>query len=661
MRPTGATTSLEGGGGALVEVWMGRMAAAWITAVALLLAASMIELHLRISSGLLIAHASDYAIGLLRLAPLQAAWALPPLLPLALAGRRWHRLAALGWLPLGVVAAVDAAGRQFLGEAWLGALQDADLAPAVLPGLVYFGLLPTLASGLVLTVALLARRHHAVAAAGAAALLCLACVPVGHGVAAADGPNLLLVTIDTWRYDHLSAAPDAVDASLTPRIDALATRGTLFTEARAHAPITVPSHASMLSGRTPWEHGILTNGGKVDAELPWLPEQLSDEGWRTGAIISGAVIRGRRGFSRGFDRFHDDLREPPRVDDLVGLRLLGLLRGDEKVRVFRAEAPRAVQRASTFLERSPAGRPWFLWVHLYDVHQPHTAPEADLAPFLGHALDGLPDPCEYARHPSPLSGPGGLGSGLGPSRDREAERRCAWGEQLDRRLAGYRAEVVRADAAVGELVDLLERRGELDRTAVIVTADHGESLTEHGSRLSHQFTAYESVLRVPLVVVPPGGGLGIRSDALVQHRDLPATAAELLGLEDVTGGRSWLADDPGLNHVASVVHAPSLAMTRAMRNRGQESRPKRGSQVRVAVRDRLRSLVITPGLPDELYDLATDRHQVRDLVSGAGQAPPDELLAAAEVVVRATSRRDPEDLQPDDPDLEALRALGYVE
>ena len=641
---------------------MGRMAAAWITAVTLLLAASMVELHLRISSGLLIARLPDYVVGLGRLAPFEAAWALLPLALLALARLRWERVRALGWFALGVVAAVDAGVRQFLGEAWLGALQDAGLDATWLPGLVYFGLLPTLASLLVLAVVLVARRRQvAAASAGGAVLLGLACVPAGVGIAAVDAPNLLLVTIDTWRYDHLSASPWAVDPSLTPNIDGLATRGTQFTEARAHAPITVPSHATMLSGRTPWEHGILTNGGRVDAELPWLPQQLSEAGWRTGGITSGAVLRGRRGFSRGFDRFHDDLREPPRVDDLVGLRLPALLRGEKKVRVFRAEAGRAVDRAGLFLERTPAGQPWFLWVHLYDVHQPYTATDAERAAFVGRALEGLPDPCEYAHHPAPLTGPGGLGGGLGPGREREAERRCARRDQLDARVAGYRAEVVRADAAVGELLHLLEQRGDLDRTAIIVTADHGESLTEHGSRMSHQFTAYESVLRVPLVVVPPGGGPGERTDALVQHRDLPATAADLLGLPDVTGGRSWLADEPGLAHVASVVHSPSLVMARALRSRLEGAGRRRGSAVRVAVRDALRSLVVTPGLDDELYDLGADRHQVHDRVSGAGEEPPGDLQAAAEVVLQATSRSEPESLDENDPDLDALRALGYVE
>jgi arylsulfatase A-like enzyme len=221
--------------------------------------------------------------------------------------------------------------------------------------------------------------------------------------------------------------------------------------------------------------------------------------------------------------------------------------------------------------------------------------------------------------------------------------------------------VVRADAAVGELIALLEGRGELDRTAIVVTSDHGESLTEHGSRMSHQYTAYESVLRVPLVVVPPGGAAPVRSHALVQHRDLPATAAGLLGLPDLTEGRSWLTEHPGLNHVASVVHSPSLAMARAMRNRGEGPRPGRGSAVRVAVRDRQWSLVLTPGLDNELYDLTVDRHQIHDLVSEQEWSPPADLVGVADAVVRATSRQEPEALEPDDPDLEALRALGYVE
>ncbi len=620
---------------------------------------------------MLIALPSDYLDATARLLPAQAFWAAAGIAVVALVRWRSERVRSLGVAAIAIVAALDAAARQLLGEAWLGAVTEERLDVTVGPAVLYFGVVPSVITAVALLVAnfVAPRVRRPPAAVAAAALIALAAVPLLHAQTPPEPrPNLLLVTIDTWRYDHLSAHPDAVDATLTPVLDALAERGHLFTEARAHVPLTVPSHATMLTGRAPWEHGILTNGGSIDAELPWLPEELRAAGYATGAVVSGAVIRGPRGFARGFDAFHDDLREPPAVDDLVGVRLARMLRGEDEPKVFRAEASRAVERAHAWLDRVPAGRPWFLWVHLYDVHLPHSVDDAAAAPFAAVALDGLTPPCDYADHPVPLTGPGGLGmpGAAGPDinprvRERERERRCANVERLAERVAAYRAEVRVADAAVGDLLAAIDGRAETARTAVIVTADHGESLTEHGMRLAHQYSAYEPVLRVPLIVVPPGPppAAGSRSAVLVQHRDLRATAQELLGLRPADDAAPWFGSR-SLSHVTSVTHVPFIAGAR-LRARGEVDPDAPRAPVRVAVRDGRVSLVHTPAVGDEVYDLTADSAQVTDLASTSGAPAPPELRAAAEAVVRAVSRRKPEELEPDDPDLEALRALGYVE
>ncbi|MCP4870714.1 MAG: sulfatase [Proteobacteria bacterium] len=622
--------------------------------------ASLAELHGRLGAQL-IPMASDYAGAVLRLLPSQAGWAAAGVAVVGLARWAWGRARALPPWAIAVAAAIDGASRQVLGEAWLGAVVEERLTATIGPAVLYFGLLPTAATLLALVGLILvpSRAVAATAIVGAAAA-CLA----PAGAAPEPAPNLLLVTIDTWRYDHLGAHPAAVDPDLTPTLDALADRGWLFTEARAHVPITVPSHTSMLSGRTPWEHGSLTNGGRVHEDLPWLPEDLQDAGYATGAVVSGGVIRGSRGFARGFDRFHDDLRSPPAVDDLVGLRLVRLLRGEDDPKVFRAQAPRATRRAGAFLNEVPADTPWFLWVHLYDVHLPHTVEAAASAPFLDSAFDGLPDPCAYKDHPVPVGGPAGMSLGPragGPNAEREAQRRCGHLDSLQRRLASYRAEVRVADAAVAELLSMVEARGETERTAVIVTADHGESLTEHGMRVAHQFSAYEPVLRVPLIVVPPGGSTPRTSGVLVQHRDLATTAAQLLNREPPTDdGRSWI-DGAGVTQVGSVTHVPFLTVRRGL-GRSPDGAPRQQqAPVRVAVRDGASSIVFTPGLPTEVYDLLRDPGQASDLASAQGSAPPPDLLRAAQSIVSALSERSPETLDVDDPDLEAMRALGYVE
>jgi len=352
------------------------------------------------------------------------------------------------------------------------------------------------------------------------------------------------------------------------------------------------------------------------------------------------------------------------VDDLVLLRLVLLFRGESSPRVFRAVASRALPRARAFLKSTPTGRPWFLWLHFYDVHLPHSIEEPEGPLSVETVLGSLPDPCLYRDHPAPAIGPVGMPVGTkgGPDEKLVRSRRCDAGEKLARRLLTYRAEVQHVDAALGELLGELEERGELDSTAIVVTADHGESLTEHGFRLAHQFSAYEPVLRVPLVVVPPGSTEGSEVSELAQHRDLAATASELLGLEDRTGGRSWLgASAPA--RVGSVVHAPFLPMLRP-RGKGEADalpRPGAGQIIRVAVRDDSLGLVRTAGLPDELYDLRDDPSQVTDLVSTEGSPVPEGLGEVATAIQERLGRRSPEELEPEDQDLEALRALGYVE
>lgn|GEM_PF-3153795 len=620
--------------------------AACSAAVGLMLAGQAVELAWRQRAGALIPLPSDQFAALSSAPVILGA----VLTAGALHWGLWRRSPG----PLLLAVLVDAGLRVVLTEAWLGGAseQGAEALPAA--GVLWAGIVPTAAG---FSAGWLAERGGrwgrtrggaagAVAAMGLLSALVLsgaADAPAGHAPDDAP-PNLLLVTIDTWRHDHLSAHPDAVAPDLTPHLDRLARRGWQFTQARAHAPLTVPSHASLLSGQGPWEHGLLGNGARVAPETPWLPETLKRAGYSTAAVVSGAVLRGRRGFGRGFDRFHDDLVEPAAVHDLVAMRLSRLLRGQPTPKTFRAEAPRALSRATAWLDRTEG--PWFLWVHLYDAHTPHSAkpvPGVDEG-----ALDALPDPCAYRDHPAPpahgLAVPGAL---RGPDRG----ARCRPTDRLADRVRSYRAEVRRADDAVGHLLHRLRQTGELARTAVIVTADHGESLTEHGMRIAHQHSAYEPVLRVPLIVAPPGSTEGRRVDTVVEHRDLPATALAMLGLTG-RSGRSWLEGGRPRNApVASVTSLPGLPVPGRGEDPGFPS-------VRVAVRDRGHALIWSRSLKTEWYDLAADPHQLVDL---APTAPlPEGFEAAARAVAAGVgaARRDEE---VDDGELEALRALGYVD
>ena len=216
-------------------------------------------------------------------------------------------------------------------------------------------------------------------------------------VGAPHGPEtLVLVTIDTLRRDHVSAYPDALIPGLTPTLEALAADGIRFDAARAPAPLTLPVHTSMLTGRLPMDHGVLRNGMVLDADLaPGLPAVLGERGYRTGAFVSSSVLHGSHGLGRWFHAYRDALGAQPTRERLL---LSPLVFGVEDLGKLEKEpGERTVDRALAWLE-AQGDAPVFVWVHLYDPHAPHA--ERPLAGGPEGAYAELPDPCDYAGHPS---------------------------------------------------------------------------------------------------------------------------------------------------------------------------------------------------------------------------------------------------------------------
>ncbi len=287
------------------------------------------------------------------------------------------------------------------------------------------------------------------------------------------GSNLLLITIDTLRADRVGAYSGR---ALTPELDRLAARGIRFTQAHAHAPMTLPSHTSILTGLVPPSHGVHNNGSTaLSSDTPTLASLLHDAGYRTAAFVGAFVLDARFGLARGFDVYDDRVgsdtgpisfafaeRSADRVTALAGDWIFSQGSG-----LGTSDSSRPTN------DQRPAP-PWFCWVHLFDPHAPYRAPEQRAA-----------DP--------------------------------------------YDNEVAFTDAQIGKLFDRLRGGGQLDSTLVIVVADHGESLGEHGEA-THGLFAYEATLRIPLIV----SGLSIRpavSDAPAAQADLLPTALDLLGVK----------------------------------------------------------------------------------------------------------------------------------
>lgn len=288
------------------------------------------------------------------------------------------------------------------------------------------------------------------------------------------GLSVLLVTIDTLRFDALGAYGERRPTS--PWVDRLARAGVRFETAHAHNVVTLPSHANILSGLYPFEHGVRDNAGfRVPAHVETLATRLKARGYRTGAFVSGFPLDSRFGLERGFDVYDDAFADTARE--------VGTLTLPERAGAETAELARRWLAAAD-------GRPTFCWVHLYDPHAPYRPPAAYAQAFAD---------------------------------------------------APYLGEVAAADAAVGLLVEPLLRDGRDGRTLVIVTADHGEALGEHGER-THGLFAYESTLRVPLVVFAPRLLAPRVVRTPVRHVDLVPTVLDALALELPAGlaGRSLL-------------------------------------------------------------------------------------------------------------------------
>ena len=388
--------------------------------------------------------------------------------------------------------------------------------------------------------------------------------------------NVLLVTIDTLRADALGSYGGR---ATTPNLDRLAARGARFEFAHAHAVVTLVSHASILSGRYPYEHGIRDNTGyRFPQTMPTAATLLKARGFATGAFIGGFPLEHRFGLNVGFDTYDDNLAPAPGTDT------------GERER--RADA--VVASALSWIGQQQGK--WFSWVHVYDPHAPYAPPPEWAAKFPS-------DP--------------------------------------------YLGEVSWTDFALGAL---FERLATLPRsTLVIVTADHGEGLGDHGE-MTHSLFAYESTLHVPLIIAELGGAQtsapkGVTISAPVRHVDLLPTILDAVGapVETSLSGsslRGLIASGTGADR-PSYFEAMSANIARGWA-------PLRGVLVG---REKFIDLPIA-----ELYDLQTDRQELRNVV--ALRTDREQVLYNT---LKSFNVAPPGRPQAESADtVEALRSLGYI-
>ena len=459
-----------------------------------------------------------------------------------------------------------------------------------------------------------------------------------------DSPNLLLVTLDTFRADHVGAL--GVDGNPTPNLDALARRGALFTRAYAQIPITGPSHLSILSGVYPWTHETMANGVAAPTSVRVLPEIAREGGYRTAAFVSAFVLDGVFGYGRGFQVYDDALLRPKGVHDLSPMRVW------EQARVrlgsiseVERRGDRTVDDALAWLGTLDEDERFVLWVHLFDPHGPYAPPAPlDQAYYQGDPRD--------PSHTS-LAGATGIAEYMKPSLVGITD--LAWP------VAQYKGEVAFTDLQLGRLLGALDASGRAEDTVVLVVGDHGESLTEHDYYFNHGAHLYDPSTRVPMVLVAPGQlPAGARVDSVVENVDLLPTLLPLLGLP-ASG------DLPGSDLgpvVRGEVEGDDQALTICFDREANKAKDAFMRYRRVGIRRGNLSFVYREEGPEELYNLTDDPGETVNLAPQARQGfLVQQLSERAEAILESAGsgayERASGELGAGIE--ERLRALGYVE
>jgi arylsulfatase A-like enzyme len=432
-------------------------------------------------------------------------------------------------------------------------------------------------------------------------------------------PNILMISIDTLRADHVSAYGH--DRPTTPAIDALAAGGVLFENAYSHAPVTSVSHMSLMTSLHPEAHGVSmwtdAATSRLSDSIPTLATVLREHGYDTAARTAGGYMAGIFGFDQGFSAFHETYALEQAVDESL----------DEVRRLADGSA-----------------RPFFYFLHTFAVHAPYTPEEPYRGMFADPAYSG-----------GILSEREALVREAGPKW--AAQNRAYWKRvepddpaDLQHLRDLYDAGVRRTDDQLARFLGELERSGHLDHTMIVLLSDHGDEFMEHGQFLHTQL--YRELLHVPLVIRFAGKlgerFRGRREDGLVRLIDVFPTVLDAVGL-------------PIPDHAQGVSLLPLLAGEQAPPDVLVSSWSKRKLQ---SLRLGDWKLVVRRD-GAELYDLSRDPLERTDL---SGREP----VRVAEMKAFLAARMDEFQrfhrsagrgarVEPDPATLQRLRALGYVD
>lgn len=475
--------------------------------------------------------------------------------------------------------------------------------------------------------------------------LALAVLIAALGCAAEQRPrrsNLLLITVDTLRADHLSSY--GYGRQTSPVIDALAAAGVRFDLPVVQWPKTGPSFASIFTATYPKDNGIVRKiGDRLPDEFRMLAEMLKEQGYSTRAVVANGAVASEFNFHQGFDVYVESWKLSPPAPG-----------------VDPTGAAMVTQLARTVMESHDPAQPYLLWIHYLDPHFPYEAPEPWTNRFEGDAHYDGTQKIEISRD-RPKRQMMGIGF----------EQALGDRDELAYYIARYDAEIAFVDHQIGELLQWLGERQLLDGTLTVITSDHGESLGEHNYFFDHGRFSFQTCLKVPLIFHYPGI-LEPRVDSEpAELIHLAPTLLEAAGISLQQGrwmqGRSlW----PRLRGVASREEADRYAFSEAgyalQRNWQRVVTDGRYKLIHAADWAEQR-WIAGKGNPLALYDLYADPGETENLVDRLPEEARrlkqalHQLWSAPSFEARIDAPSAAEPRPMDDETRAQLKALGYLQ
>jgi arylsulfatase len=429
-------------------------------------------------------------------------------------------------------------------------------------------------------------------------------------------PNIILISVDTLRADHLGCY--GYSRNTSPHIDHFAEDALLFETCLSHAPVTSSSCASILSGFLPHETKVFKNR-PLPAEVETLPEILQQQGYKTIAVVSNYVLRKKKGWGQGFTIFNDTMKDRELVRRI-------------RERIAEHTTKRAIKLLKQFHKDQ-----LFMWIHYQDPHGPYTPPGRFANLFINS--NQRPRNLSLNRHEGGINGIPSYQK-LGSHRD------------FYYYVSQYDGEIRYLDEHFKQLIDALKELGMYDDSLIIFTADHGEGMGEHNCYFAHGGNLYSSQIHVPLIIKYGKKLVGRRTD-FVQHIDIVPTVLKIIGLK---------VDSRFRGRDLRQQHGTSREIFSEMLLTPTKEINKFSFSV---VLDGLKLIYTHLSERYELFDLKTDPHEEHNLVNDAKYRERVEDLK-----VRLNHIREEDFLRLEivnkppkftDEEKEELRSLGYIQ